>query len=85
MIAGLPDGGTPVAFAVCTRLHTIPHLRVPPARCTLVEDTLVHQKAARCVGMRTVWMQRWLPSVRLRTRRRPVYVDRRVRRLQDLG
>jgi len=24
MIAGLPDGGTPVAFVVCTRLHSIP-------------------------------------------------------------
>ncbi|MEY8878885.1 MAG: pyrimidine 5'-nucleotidase [Leptothrix sp. (in: b-proteobacteria)] len=35
-------------------------LRVPPARCVLVEDTLAHQKAARRVGMRTVWMQRWL-------------------------
>jgi putative hydrolase of the HAD superfamily len=59
-------------------------LRVPPARCTLVEDTLAHQKAARRVGMGTVWMQRWLPRARARTRRRPAYVDRRVRRLRDL-
>ena len=29
------------------------------ARCVLVEDTLDHQKAARRVGMRTVWMQRY--------------------------
>ncbi len=35
-------------------------LKVPAARCVLVEDTLEHQKAARRVGMRTVWMQRWL-------------------------
>jgi len=35
-------------------------LRVPPSRCVLVEDTLVHQKAARRVGMRAVWMQRYL-------------------------
>lgn len=35
-------------------------LKVPPARCVLVEDTLVHQKAARRIGMRTVWMQRYL-------------------------
>ena len=59
-------------------------LRVPPARCTLVEDTLVHQKAARRVGMRTVWMQRWLPPMHHRTRRLPAYVDRRVLRLQGL-
>jgi len=59
-------------------------LRVPASRCTLVEDTLVHQKAARRVGMGTVWMQRWLPPTRQRTRRRPAYVDRRVTRLRDL-
>lgn len=35
-------------------------LRVPAHRCVLVEDTLVHQKAARRVGMRAVWMQRYL-------------------------
>jgi putative hydrolase of the HAD superfamily len=35
-------------------------LRVPASRCVLVEDTLVHQKAARRVGMRAVWMLRYL-------------------------
>jgi len=35
-------------------------LRVPPGRCVLVDDTLAHLKAARSVGMRTVWMQRYL-------------------------
>ncbi|MEO6896196.1 MAG: pyrimidine 5'-nucleotidase [Caldimonas sp.] len=35
-------------------------LKVAPSRCVLVEDTLVHLKAARSVGMRTVWMQRYL-------------------------
>lgn len=35
-------------------------LKVPPHRCILVEDTLVHQKAARRIGMRAVWMQRYL-------------------------
>jgi putative hydrolase of the HAD superfamily len=35
-------------------------LAVPPSRCILVEDTLGHLKAARAVGMRTVWMQRYL-------------------------
>jgi putative hydrolase of the HAD superfamily len=61
-------------------------LGVPPAHCVLVEDTLVHQKAARRVGMGTVWMQRWLPQrgAMLRKHRRPAYVDRRVRRLRDL-
>ena len=62
-------------------------LRVPPARCVLVEDTLVHQKAARRVGMKTVWMQRWLGATpaRVRPRRRPPYVDRRIRQLRELG
>ena len=59
-------------------------LKVHPSRCVLVEDTLVHQKAARRVGMGTVWMQRWLPAGRNRPRRRPAYVDRRVTRLADL-
>ena len=65
-------------------------LRVPPSRCVLVEDTLEHQKAARRVGMGTVWMQRWLaggapaglPGARLTMR--PPYVDRRVRSLRSL-
>jgi putative hydrolase of the HAD superfamily len=35
-------------------------LGVAPGRCILVEDTLVHLKAARSIGMRTVWMQRYL-------------------------
>jgi putative hydrolase of the HAD superfamily len=35
-------------------------LGVAPARCVLVEDTLQHLKAARRIGMRTVWMQRYL-------------------------
>ena len=65
-------------------------LRVPAPRCVLVEDTLVHQKAARSVGMQTVWMQRWMrraAAVQGRSARhamRPPYVDRRVRRLGDL-
>ncbi len=66
-------------------------LRVHPGRCTLVEDTLEHQKAARKVGMQTVWMQRWAraalaagtPAPRWRGGR-PAYVDRRVTRLAAL-
>jgi putative hydrolase of the HAD superfamily len=59
-------------------------LRVHPAHCVLVEDTLVHQKAARRVGMDTVWMQRWLPPGRTRQHRLPAYVGRRVRHLRQL-
>jgi putative hydrolase of the HAD superfamily len=65
-------------------------LRVAPADCVLVEDTLVHQKAAFQVGMRTVWMQRWLrhhghgPELGVRWRRKPAYVYARIRSLQQL-
>ena len=65
-------------------------LGVPTHRCVLVEDTLVHQKAARRVGMTTVWMQRFLrdgPSpgpATARLSRRPAYVDRIVRGLRPL-
>lgn len=68
----------------------VARLGVPASRCVLVEDTLEHQKSARGIGMRTVWMQRWLratpvaPSGRARTVRRPAYVDRRVRSLREL-
>ena len=65
-------------------------LRVPAMRCVLVEDTLVHQKSARKVGMGTVWMQRFLrrghasgPTV-ARSTMQPAYVDRRVRALRQL-
>lgn len=69
-------------------------LRVRPGQCTLVEDTLVHQKAARRVGMRTVWMQGFARAGAAahpggagpqRWCRRPGYVDQRVRRLADLS
>jgi FMN phosphatase YigB (HAD superfamily) len=40
--------------------HLAARLGVPPSRCVLVEDTLEHQKAARRVGMKTVWMRRWI-------------------------
>ena len=65
-------------------------LRVAPSDCVLVEDTLEHQKAARRVGMKTVWMQRWAraagtgPAVPARLRRRPAYVDRRISTLRAL-
>ncbi|HEY6513908.1 MAG TPA: HAD-IA family hydrolase [Burkholderiaceae bacterium] len=75
--------------ALCARL------RVHPSRCVLVEDTLIHQKAARAVGMGTVWMRRYASRAdrRLASRpdrqayvpRRPAYVDRVVRRLRTLA
>ncbi len=69
-------------------------LGVMPSRCVLVEDTLVHQKSARKVGMGTVWMQRFArriptggqhggPTV-ARWSMAPAYVDRRVRTLRAL-
>ena len=65
-------------------------LGVPPGRCVLVEDTLLHQKAAHSVGMKTVWMQRWLkhhahgPEVGVYLHRRPAYVCARISKLQQL-
>jgi putative hydrolase of the HAD superfamily len=66
-------------------------LGVHPSRCTLVEDTLEHQKAAHRVGMRTVWMQRWARAARAAGAPapplhagRPAYVGRRVGRLGAL-
>ena len=35
-------------------------LKVRASRCVLVEDTLEHQKAAHALGIRSVWMQRYL-------------------------
>ena len=77
--------------------HIAARLKVPTHRCTLVEDTLEHQRAARSVGMRTVWMQRYLPSrrrpgyslesgatVSVHPCRRPAYVCARIVSLQGL-
>jgi putative hydrolase of the HAD superfamily len=65
-------------------------LGVAPRHCALVEDTLVHQKAARAVGMRTGWMQRWAkraphgPEVGVYLHRKPAYVYARIVTLQQL-
>jgi putative hydrolase of the HAD superfamily len=62
-------------------------LKLRPEHCILVEDTLIHQKSARSLGMSTVWMQRWLrktPDGR-RLQHRPGYVSRRVRSLAALA
>jgi len=54
-------------------------LRVHPAQCVLVEDTLGHLKAARRLGMGTVWMRRFRPGVRS-----TAAVDCRVSSLRQL-
>lgn len=65
-------------------------LGVSPQRCVLVEDTLAHQKAARGLGMTTVWMQRWIkrrphgPEVGVYLHRKPAYVCARIASLQQL-
>jgi putative hydrolase of the HAD superfamily len=65
--------------------HVAARLKVAPWRCTLVEDTLVHQKAARALGMQTVWIQRWLPAAASSHRAlKPAYVSRRVHGVQAL-
>lgn len=40
--------------------HLLAKLKLRPSDCVLVEDTLQHQKAAHALGIRTVWMQRYL-------------------------
>jgi len=72
--------------------HVLARLGLRAADCVLVEDTLEHQKAARSIGMRTVWMQRWMklsgahgsaiPPRQLSIA--PAYVDQRIRRLDEL-
>jgi len=65
-------------------------LKLPASRCVLIEDTLVHQRAAHGLGLRTVWMQAHLkasahgPEVGTRLRRRPSYVHARIRALRAL-
>ncbi|MBV8604524.1 MAG: HAD-IA family hydrolase [Pelomonas sp.] len=71
--------------------HVCARRRLRPRDCVLVEDALVHQKSARRVGMKTVWMQGWLhgdgrpePEAAAALRRRPAFVNLRVRRLAGL-
>ena len=71
-------------------------LRVAPSHCVLVEDTLEHQKAAFGLGMKTVWMQRYLGrrvrgtaatgpfEVGVHHGRKPLYVYARIHSLQEL-
>ena len=65
---------------LCARLKT------PPSGCTLVEDTLVNQRSAHTIGMRTVWMQRYLrrAHVGVHPCHRPPYVCARINALHKL-
>lgn len=69
--------------------HLLARLKRSPARCVLVEDTLSHQKAARQIGMRTVWMQAYLgtpsnPGRQVLAGRKPSYVCARIKRIRRL-
>jgi putative hydrolase of the HAD superfamily len=74
--------------------HVAARLRTRPGRCVLVEDTLVHQRAARGIGMKTVWMQRYLRGaihapaesmkVGVHPCPKPAYVCARINRIQAL-
>lgn len=73
-------------------------LKLVPARTVLVEDTVGHLRAARGVGLQTVWMQRYLhdalrdksgakahgPEVGIHLRRKPAFVCAKIKRLQEL-
>ena len=74
--------------------HVAARLKTLPSRCVLVEDTLEHQRAARRVGMKTVWMQRYLrgavhargPDMKVGVHPllKPAYVCARIKRIQPL-
>jgi len=70
--------------------HVAARLKVKPSRCVLVEDTLAHQRAAHSIGMRTVWMQRYLKGAKSGTEVgvhlgcRPPYVYARIQSLKLL-
>ncbi len=65
----------------------VARLRVPAQRCVLVEDTPTHLKAARHVGLRTVWLRRWVPEPQAGQRRAHLgraYVDHVLPGLQAM-
>jgi len=74
--------------------HLAARLKTLPARCVLVEDTLAHQRSARRIGMKTVWMQRYLRGAVHTARHqmkvgvhpcpKPAYVCARIKRIQPL-
>ncbi len=66
-------------------------LGTTPSRCILVEDTLDNLRSAKAVGMRTVWITRYLRALETsgtqtlpRTLKDPAYVDVKVKSLRQL-
>ncbi|GAA4021982.1 pyrimidine 5'-nucleotidase [Actimicrobium antarcticum] len=59
------------------------------SRCVLVEDTAVNLKAARQIGMRTVWVTQYLPGgpnpLPSGFIKRPVFVDVKVKSVKQLS
>ena len=77
-----PKPDTRMLRRLCARL------RVHPRRCVLIEDTLVHQKAARAIGMRTAWLMRYVRRRAVASRPIagcPAYVDQRLGSLRALS
>ena len=69
--------------------------RIAPGNCVLVEDTVSHLKGARALGMRTVWITRYLASLPalqhhssahpvMRRGVRPAYVDVKLKSVMQL-
>lgn len=72
--------------------------RTPARRCILVEDTLANLKAAKALGMRTVWITGYLRNPQrsstvpaagnagdvAKTRKRPAFVDVKVKSMRKL-
>jgi putative hydrolase of the HAD superfamily len=69
-------------------------LKLPAHRCVLVEDTLANLRPVRQLGMRTVWMQRYIkhdfkhnphgPQLGGSPHRRPAWVCAKIRQLRSL-
>lgn len=70
--------------------------RIPARRCVLVEDTVGHLKAAKALGLRTVWVTQYLatrPNLQQRAghpmspklTKRPFYVDVKVKSIRQLS
>ena len=77
-----PKPDTRMLRRLCARL------RVHPRRCVLIEDTLMHQKAARAIGMRTAWLMRYVRRRAVASRPLagcPAYVDQRLGSLRALS
>lgn len=58
-------------------------MKLRPEQCVLVEDTLDNVRTAKGLGMKTVWMRRWMGHSKVSGR--PAYVDRRVGSLARVG